>query len=408
MMKKFKKWFTAGSDTAFELPEGPLDVLSPAFIADPYPFYAALRKDKPLAELASGGYLLTRHADIQSAFTNPDLGNGPSRFSALAPKNKDKYTAASIAAHIPPFLDMPEHKLPRQALSRAFFSVFKEKEAMFRSLAVDMVNDVHGEVDLISSLSSPYSLKGMADFVGLDASLDQLKAITHAFFHLFAPISDAAQFKQTNVQLDKARALISASVLARKSAPTTDLISALLEHQAADPDLSDEQIVDLALLVFADGIENIEAGIASVFQVISTQSQVFNGRYEDAVREALRLNTPGQIIPRVAKEDVTLHGQSIGAGTPVFLALASGNRDDTVFENADMFELDRGAAPITFGLGRHRCIGEQLAMVQITAMTHALCDANASLVATDSEPDYHARFGHRWPMSLGISLPAKV
>ena len=88
-----------------------MDLLSPEVVADPYPLYAALRRDHPLAELVQGGYLLTRHADVMAAFTNPDLGNAPSRFSVLAARNRGKYVAADIAANIPPFHDMPEHQL---------------------------------------------------------------------------------------------------------------------------------------------------------------------------------------------------------------------------------------------------------------------------------------------------------
>lgn len=111
------------------------------------------------------------------------------------------------------------------------------------------------------------------------------------------------------------------------------------------------------------------------------------------------MEAPAQLVPRVAKETCTLVGVEIKKDMPVFLALASGNRDSDVFENADQFHENRDqSALLTFGQGRHRCIGEPLGMAQICALTKHLVQDNVKPL--NSKTSYQSRIGHRWPQKL--------
>ncbi|WP_238367505.1 cytochrome P450 [Mesobacterium pallidum] len=411
-MKRLRKWFGAGPtpEPAIDLAQ-PVDLLGAGFLADPYPTWAALRARLPLAPVAGGGYILTRHADIKAAFSDDSLGNAPSRFSVLAPRNREKYAAADLAAHIPPFLDMPGHRLPRQALTRAFFNTFKpfatqveeEAEAILAAAPRD------GAFDLIETVSSPFSVRVMARFVGLDADVATLKAATQAFFHLFAPIRDPAAFAETNAQLAAVRALVADQLAARRADGRPCLLTHLAAFQQDAPDLTDAQIVDNAILVFADGVENIEAGAATLLRLVAREGigqQVASGALdaEAVVREGLRLDSPGQVIPRVARADTTLHDTPIPAGTPVFLALAAANRDPDAFDDPDVFRPGRAGDPVIFGQGRHRCIGEQLGVLQLRVLLTAMLRSGLSDAAPGSPLGYQPRFGHRWPKAMAVTF----
>lgn len=410
-MRKLARWFGVGSADRTVLPDGPLDLLAPRIVADPYPTYAALRRDRPLAELASGGFLLTRHADVTAAFTEPALGNAPSRFSVLAPRNRDRHTAAALAAHIPPFLDMPDHRLPRQAVSRAFHETMRDFAPRLPEIARETVEGLGaGRRDLVADCSGPFALRVMSEFTGITAEPSELKALTRAFFHLFAPVTDAAAFAETNSRLDAARALIARALEARRAAPGATLLGALLRFQSDHPELSDAQILDNALLVFADGVENIEAGAATALWHLHRAPDVLpdpedTAAVERALREVLRLDTPGQIIPRVAREALVLHGREIAPGTPVFLALGSANRDPEAHADPDRLIPDRSGDAVTFGRGRHRCIGEPLGVAQLTALVQALLLRGARPYDPKRAMDYVPRFGHRWPSGLSTVLP---
>lgn len=185
----------------------PANLTSQAFFADPVPIYDSLRRDHPLAPVQGGGYLLTRPSEILAARTYPDLGNAPSRFSALRPRNSGKYPAAALAASILPFLDRPAHIPARRLVSAGFFDAFNGAELWITELA-------------------------QAHFIGLDMTEPQIKATSQAFFGLIAPDHR------------------------RNPAPQGANLMASLAGQK-----SPQQVVDNAYLVLVGGIENIEAGL---------------------------------------------------------------------------------------------------------------------------------------------------
>ena len=79
---------------------------------------------------------------------------------------------------------------------------------------------------------------------------------------------------------------------------------------------------------------------------------------------------------RTTTEDVEIGGQTIPAGERVLMWYASGNRDENVFENADLFEVDRGNARqhLSFGFGVHRCMGNRVAELQLKILWEELLE----------------------------------
>lgn len=395
-------------------PPLPLDPTGIGFVADPFPIYRWLRSHAPACPLTRGGYLLTRHDDVVTALTCPLLGNAPSRFSALAARNKAKYVSAAMAARLPPFLDMPEHRASRRALVSAFFRTMPGFSTMLESTAEAHLGRIpaHTSMDLLA-LASEFSCSVMAHLVGLDLPPAKIKSATTAFFHLFAPVTDAVQFAAGNEQLEHARAQVRLCVERRKRNREGDLISHLLTVQDAEPTLTDDHVIDNALLVAADGVENIAGGTASTLRLVLATPAIADGiriglvPVDDIVHEALRLETPAQIIPRVAREPHERCGVAISAGMPVFLSLGSANRDPEAFVEPDKFLPDRDRRNVvTFGGGRHRCIGERLAVAQIGALIAGLLRRRAIGVEPSKQISYEPRFGHRWPARMELMLTA--
>jgi cytochrome P450 len=97
------------------------------------------------------------------------------------------------------------------------------------------------------------------------------------------------------------------------------------------------------------------------------------GLLDTAIEEMLRWTSPGRHIMRTATEDTVLGSQPIRAGEAVALFMNSANRDETVFEDADTFRIDRRPNPhIAFGFGRHTCVGAHLARLEMRALFKAL------------------------------------
>jgi cytochrome P450 len=312
----------------------PLDVKDPAFLDDPARAQAVLRQDHPLCPLKGGGFVLTRHTDVVQALSSRELGNAPSRFSVLHAKNREKHVAASVAQNILPFLDAPDHRGPRQKLSRAFYQTFQDFQPQIDRISDKVITDLAGQgpVDLVEGPARDFACQTSAAFVGLTGETGQVKTLSKAFFRLFAPMQNTEDFAQTNFQLAEARSFVAKGLRDRSADGTPCLLTALSRAGEKGPAMEAAQIIDTAILVLADGIENIEAGIGQVMRRLQTDpSDCVDDGY---VREVLRLDTPALMIPRVCRHASTLNGVDMAAGTPVFLSLASANRDPEAIAQA--------------------------------------------------------------------------
>jgi cytochrome P450 len=94
------------------------------------------------------------------------------------------------------------------------------------------------------------------------------------------------------------------------------------------------------------------------------------------VSEMIRFQTPVIHMRRTAIEDTEIAGQEIREGDKVVVWYVSGNRDETVFENPDSFLIERKNARrhLSFGAGIHRCVGDQLAELQLRILWEEILD----------------------------------
>lgn len=373
-----------------------IDLSARAFEADLAPLFARLRAERPVAFCTDGGLLLTRHADILAALTDRTLGNAPSRFSPLAARNRDKTPAAALAANILPFQNAPDHVALRPLASRSFHLALAGLIDGLDDLADRHLARGHWPGDLIP-VARGFALEVMRRFTGLPEGPDY-KGVTQAFFHLFAPLADRAVFDALNAELGRHRAAIRQAIPA---APDGSLSAAL-----RDSDVPPEIAADLVILFFADGVENIEAGIANVIAAMDEPATWLEALAAGAigasalVDEGLRLRTPAQIITRVAMSDTLVAGQAVSAGRPVYLCLASAARDEAAVPDAGRFDpaRDQSALPV-FGRGRHSCIGAPMARAMIAALLNALARQGLRPTLPATELRFLPRFGHQWPVT---------
>lgn len=317
-----------------------------------------------------------------------------------------------MAANILPFMDTPEHDIPRRVITLAYRNRLNPFIEELLSLAEQYAEKVpkQGICDVVNQIARPFSSVSMCRFLGVpDSDGDYLNRLSEHFFYLFAPISDPKKFKEINSSLVEFRQYFRESLQQRISNPTDDLISCLMQTDYQGSKLTDEQLIDTCILLFADGVENVHYGMGNALIELEPYPEFFLqtarsiGDANAIITEALRLNSPAQLIPRVALEETHIHGVTITPGMPVFLALASANRDEAEFDAPDSFVLDRerGKA-LTFGLGTHACIGGSLATLQISSLIASLAKKNVSIKSRQEDIQYISRFGHRWPLCINI------
>lgn len=388
-----------------------IDLLDQSFVTDPYPLYAELRQNFPVCPLKGGGYLITRHADILEAMANPDFQNGPSRFSVLHPSKIDRYVSTRLANNILPFQDAPIHTVHRRQVLAGFNPCARHLVTQLPQIAQNVLANINtGEdFDIISDFGRPYSIAAMAELLGLaqDDAIE-LAVGANAFFYLFTPIQDAQTFAAVEESLASLRSTF-CKIVERQQAEKGDYFSNKFDHKAGStpPDIA--LIADNMILLFADGIENIQYAIGCIWSMIAEQEDLLekinqdDGNLRKIVKELIRLHTPAQSVPRIAKCDIHLHDTLIKRGMPIHLSIGSANRDETIFPDPDKIIIDgegNRERAISFGVGKHSCIGGNLATEMLISAAQILHNQHIKPLYPSKDLSFIPRFAHRWPESV--------
>jgi cytochrome P450 len=157
-----------------------------------------------------------------------------------------------------------------------------------------------------------------------------------------------------------------ASIVAeRRKEPRDDLVSVL----AGDDGLSDEEIVAFMFLLAGAGSETtthlLNAAWYWGWRHPDQRAAAFGGAIVPWLEESLRYDSPAQGMARRLTEETTLHGVTLSAGTRMWLLIGSANRDESVFPDPDAYDLSRDTSKlISFGAGRHYCLGGPLARLE--------------------------------------------
>jgi len=190
-----------------------------------------------------------------------------------------------------------------------------------------------------------------------------------------------------------------------------DLISELIQAVDGQHRLSEAEIIDTCMLLFSDGVENVDSAIGnSVAALLANPSELTRLQEEPqlihrAVEECLRYDSPGQFIPRVALEDIAFGEKLIRKNAGAFLVLASANRDPTQFRDPDRLDIGREQNPhLAFGKGRHSCIGAPLVRLEIATGINVILRHLRDLKQKEVALKWMPRLGHRWLENLPVTF----
>ena len=195
----------------------------------------------------------------------------------------------------------------------------------------------------------------------------------------------------------------------RRERPGDDLVSDLLAGQA-EHGISDDDLRSLVVFVIVASQETTAAVLAAAAHLLAAEPARLDelrtaGAWRAAADEAMRLHSPVQMTMRRMTEPQAVGGTTLAAGDHVLAVLASGNRDDRAFPDADDLVLDRPAAPghLAFGAGPHQCPGAALAHVELQSALRALVERATDLAAA-GDPTWE------WSLTLRslASLPLRI
>ena len=164
-------------------------------------------------------------------------------------------------------------------------------------------------------------------------------------------------------------------VAERRKHPTADLISALLDADMDGDRLTDKEIIGFLFLMVVAGNETTTKLLANAWywawrnpdQQLAALADRRAAIAPAWIEETLRFDTSTQMLARVTTTDVELHSTTIPARDRVLLLVGSANRDEQIFPEPDRYDLARPVPQpqlLSFGFGRHYCLGASLARLE--------------------------------------------
>jgi cytochrome P450 len=344
---------------------------APELQDDPYPLYAQLRTQCPVArsEAGRGFWVLSKFDDIQFVLQNHEL------FTSSQGVTVDYATFTSLGPDIPTHIDPPEHTRYRKLMNPWFRpTVVEAMEAGMRASAVRLIKPVVGQRqwDFLNDFAVPFPCAIFLALMGLPAEdLPTLLTWKDQILRATSPEALAAAYTTVKVDLREYFEQVYADRSTRPD-PGEDLIGSLLAARLdGERPLDRSEFVRSACLMWGAGLDTVTAQLSLAIKYLGAhpdqrdQLVADPSRVANAIEELIRFDS---LISecRVATQDVEIRGTTIRAGDTVWMLFGSAGRDEDQFSAADEVDFER--RPIRhlgFGGGVHRCVGSHLARAEL-------------------------------------------
>lgn len=364
------------------------DPTAPEFRENPYPFYAALRAQAPIAFWAERNmWLLSRWADCNALLRDSRLGNDPTGQDML-------------------FQNPPDHTRLRGLVQKAFTP--RRIEALRDRIQVitdGLLDQVAGatEFDLIATLAYPLPVAVIAALMGVPAE-DHIKF--HAWSNALVDSLDLVRDPTLDERLTTAersfRDYFDYLIRVRRREPQDDLLSALIAAEEAGDRLSSEELYFNARLLLVAGYETTVGLIGNgVLALLHHPEQWQRLQAEptlvaNAVEELLRYDSPIQMVGRMVLEPVEWQGFAFEKGQELAILTGAANHDPAHVEQPERLDITRpGVQHLAFGGGIHYCLGSPLARVEGQIALQTLVRRFPTLQLAEENPPHRNNYVFR-------------
>jgi cytochrome P450 len=377
--------------------EDPKEILDSKTIENPYPLFARLRREHPIARIGDTGVHLVSTWQLIEDALHREADFSAHLTGVLMCDAKDHPTCFELpslgAANVIATADEPEHAAHRAlAGPRLAAGRIAGLEGSLRGWARDALQ--------------PWLGAGGGDFAPLAERVPAL-AVAHV---LGLPSDDVDRFRVWSmIGGDMLAGDVSSATLARLAIETGQMVEYLGEHlDAAMQDLNEDagapllhslgrgvqsriigrdQALGIAVVMFGAGGESTAALIGSTIRTLAENPVITDSLRREPekiprfIEEVLRLETPFKFHYRSVRRPCRLGGFDLEPGDRLMLLWASANRDSEIIEDPNDLRLDRRFPKrhLSFGRGSHFCIGAALARLETRVMVEELLNRCSSL-----------------------------
>jgi len=332
--------------------------------SDIYDYWAECRRDQPVGRFGGPGsdiWLVTKYADVERVLRDP------TRFSSRV--NAD--TMGPVMGTVILAMDGEEHRHYRNLVAHAFrpSALARWESELIAPTIHRIIDGLDGRrrADLVVEITSRFPVQVIAGVLGVPSE-------DHERFHRWAldmnqgpdnyPVSIAASTAM--------REYLTPIVEDRKTNPTDDLVSDIVNAEVDGERLDDEHIYGFLRLLLPAGAETTFAAMGSCLFALLSRPDVLERVRDDptlldaVVEETLRWETSVTMVNRETTCPVEIDGVTVPEGVSLVCATGSANRDESRYGHPERWDLDRHEPPhIAFGTGRHQCLGMHLARMEL-------------------------------------------
>jgi cytochrome P450 len=345
------------------------DPFDPAQTQDMWDTWASMRREAPVSRPMPGFVFVARHADVKAVFRDAET------FSA-----REGFRGAGVVVPVEESflgeIDPPAHPRLRALLLHAFRPGFERAAEPFTRAWIEgklRAFASRGGGDLVTEFGIHLPTAVTAHVLGLPTeAAERIGRWGFEIIHSRWPETNrtergeglAGAFPEFAAFLDEQIAW-----RRRTAEPPDDMITRMIRATDEGRVLSDVQVRTLSAncLLASQSTSNLVGNLLHRLLAdpgLERRLREAPGLVPAAVEESLRFESPVLFLFRTARRSTELCGEKILEGERVIMGIASGNRDETVYERADEFWLERWpSAPehLSFGPGPHLCLGNQLA-----------------------------------------------
>lgn len=356
----------------------------------PHDKYAELRRVAPVwwnaqpqgaAGFEDDGYwVVTRHADVMTVSRDSDTYSSWENTAIVRFRSDMTRDNIEMQRLVMLNIDPPHHTKVRAIVSRGFTPrAINALRAALTARAERIVSEAldSGTGNFVTDVACELPLQAIAELLGIPQT-DRKKIFdwSNQMIGYDDPEYDVEPLSAAMELLAYAMTMAEE----RKSAPTDDIVTKLVNAELDGEHLSSDEFGFFVLLLAVAGNETTRNAISHgmlAFLDHPDQWELFKEkRPKSAVEEIIRWATPVNVFQRTAKNDTVLAGQEIRAGQRVAIFYGSANFDESVFADPHRFDIMRTPNPhLGFGgSGAHFCLGANLARLEIELIFNAIAD----------------------------------
>lgn len=399
-----------------------------SYFSNPYPLFETLRRESPIFySKIIGGWVLTKHEDVDSVLRNSEVFSSKGRITHLLNQLDPDLQPELELLHFHfarglAHSDAPEHRRLRGLLARAFTpKMIENLRPRIREIATEIIGSLTNEVDLIGDLLTPLPARVVGELLGSsNEDIPDLIRWAHAINGLYEKggrisadkaLHAEAMLKEMRNFVGK---LIQERQLKKKRGALTgdeDVLSALVMQE--EDSLTEDEMLSTMVSLFVAGHETTTHLLGNGWYALLNRPEWISKMRHDSslipmvVEEIARFDGSVPRSWRLTKTETEIRDVKIPAGDLVLPMLAAANRDEEVFESPNNFNPLRDSKKhLAYGKGVHVCLGAPLARIEAQEVISLILEQFQSIEFA-SDP---SKFNWREDLALRglLNLPVKL